>query len=326
MADYFLYAAAAAQALQRWYNPRKGLWKSTGWWNAANALGALIDYMAITNSDSYLNVVSNTFGRNKGGKFLNKYYDDSGWWGLTWVKAYNLTKDKRYLSMAETIFDDMKGGWDDACGGGIWWNRDRKYKNAISNELFLALAARLYQRTSIPAYFDWAQREWTWFDHSGMMNDRNQVNDGLNNACMNNGGTVWTYNQGVILGALADMYDITQDLAYLTTAEAIADAAIITLINVNDILTEPCEPNCDADGCQFKGIFIRNLAYLYLADGKTIYKDFILRNADSIWLNDRNAANQFGLCWSGPFDVADAARQSAALEAFNAAMRVSNVP
>jgi predicted alpha-1,6-mannanase (GH76 family) len=325
MEKYVSYATAAAEALQHWYNPSSGLWESTGWWNAANALGALIDYMSIIRSDAYLDVVSNTFDKNKRHNFLNKYYDDGGWWALTWIKAYDLTKNHRYLSMAKTIFNDMRGGWDNTCGGGIWWNKDRKYKNAITNELFLALAARLYRRTSNLDYFDWAQIEWTWFHNSGMINARNQVNDGLNSACANNGETTWTYNQGVILGGLADMYGITQDLTYLRTAEGIADAAISTLVNANGILTEPCEPNCGADGPQFKGIFIRNLAYLFLANGNTTYKDFILKNADSLWLNSRNAANQFGLSWSGPIDVPDAARQSSAQDALNAAMQVSGV-
>ncbi len=320
--NYKAYVGAAI-ALLRWYDSVTGLWESTGWWNAANALGALIDFMSITKSDAYLNVVSNTFDKNKGQNFLNHYYDDEGWWGITWQKAYSLTKNNRYLHMAETIFDDMKGGWDNTCGGGIWWNKDRKYKNAIANELFLALAARLYRSTSTAEYLNWAQREWTWFHNSGMINTTNQVNDGLTSACTNNGGTVWTYNQGVILGGLTDIYTITHDLTYLSTAEAIADAAIITLVDANGILKEPCEPNCDADGPQFKGIFIRNLASLYLADGTGIYKDFILKNADSLLLNCRNAASQFGLCWAGPIDVPDAARQSSALDALNAAMQVS---
>src|ERR1039457_5719677 len=49
-------------------------------------------------------------------------------------------------------------------GGGLWWNTERKYKNASTNELFLTLAARLHQR--VPGhgdYLTWALREWEWF-------------------------------------------------------------------------------------------------------------------------------------------------------------------
>lgn len=326
--DYRAYADAGMTALQQWYNQSSGLWNSTGWWNSANALGALIDYSARTGVSSYKSAISNTFDKNSKKNFINNFYDDEGWWSLTWINAYDLLLDTNYLTMAETIFADMTGGWDNStCNGGIWWSKDRKYKNAIANELFFTIAIRLHQRTSDKvgsagnvSYLDWANRSWTWFLASGMINAAHLVNDGLDGSCKNNGQTTWTYNQGVILGGLVDMYKVSGDAAYLTQAETIADAAITTLVNANGILVEPCEPNCGNDGPQFKGIFMRNLWYLYDTDNNQSYRDFITRNADSIWLNDRNAANQFGLMWTGPFDKADAARQSSALDALNAAV------
>src|SRR5207245_115553 len=41
-------------------------------------------------------------------------------------------------------------------------------------------------------------------------------------------------------------------------------------------------------------------------------------NAHSVWFNDRNATNQFGLAWSGPVDATDAARQSSAMSPIGA--------
>jgi predicted alpha-1,6-mannanase (GH76 family) len=320
--NYRAYAGAGVAALQRWYNRTSGLWDTTNWWNAANALYVVIDHARRTGT-TYSDVIANTFARNAGGRFLNKYYDDEGWWALTWIAAYDLTQEQRYLDMAKAIFADMQTGWDLTCGGGIWWSKERTYKNAIANELFFAVAIRLHQRTpgdSGPgSYLDWAQRAWAWFRASGMINAANLVNDGLR-SCRNNGGTTWTYNQGVILGGLADLYLVTGDSASLAQAEAIADAAIATLVNADGILKEPSEPASNADNPQFKGIFMRNLAYLYEADQKPAYRDFIVRNAEAIWRNNRNPANQFGLMWYGPFDRADAARQSAALDAIDAAI------
>ncbi|NJR51296.1 MAG: glycoside hydrolase family 76 protein [Leptolyngbyaceae cyanobacterium CSU_1_3] len=312
-------------ALQMFYNLSTGLWDTTGWWNSANALETTIDYSAITQTITYRTNVFNTFEKNKHTNFLNPwFYDDQGWWALTWIKAYDLTGDTRYLEMAKTIFEDLKQGWDSTCGGGVWWHKRREYKNAITNELFLAIAAKLHLRTpnstGEDSYLNWAKRSWEWFKNTGMINANNMVNDGLDQACQNNGKTTWTYNQGVILGGLVDMYQITHDRTFLQQAEAIADAALKNLAP-NGILQEPCEPNadCGADGPQFKGIFIRNLSVLYRVLPKPQYKAFIAHNAESIW-SRRDRSNQLGLSWAGQFDRADASRQSAAMDAINAAI------
>jgi hypothetical protein len=42
-----------------------------------------------------------------------------------------------------------------------------------------------------------------------------------------------------------------------------------------------------------------------------------------VWDNSKNASHQFGLRWTGPFDQADAARQSSALEGLNAAVALA---
>ncbi len=315
--DFNANTERAASALQSWYNG-SGLWNTTGWWNAANCLEAIENVIVDNNGQNYVTVLNNTFTLNSSGNFLNSYYDDEGWWANAWIRAYDLTGDSRYLNMAKTIFSDLVGGWGSTCGGGIWWNKAHTYKNAVANELFLLTAIRLHQRTpgdsGTGSYLDWAIREWTWFRNSGMINGSNLVNDGLNSSCLNNGQTTWTYNQGVILGGLTDLYKVTGDAAYLTQAEAIADAAVATLVDASGVLREPCEPSsCGSDGPQFKGIFMRYLAYLYDVDRKASYFDFLFKNAHSIWSNDRNGADQLGLRWSGPFDSADAARQSSAM-------------
>ncbi|GAC1450491.1 MAG: hypothetical protein PVSMB5_38230 [Ktedonobacteraceae bacterium] len=322
-------AQGGIEALQKWYDPSRGLWHGTGWWNAAHALWVIIDYSARTQTRTYESVVKWTFERNRAGKFLNNFYDDEGWWALTWIKAFDVFGDPAYLAMARTVFADMEGGWDTACHGGIWWKKERRYKNAVSNELFFALAAKLYLRVGPGAgnrsYLDWAEEAWGWFELSGMINAQNLVNDGLNDQCQNNGGETWTYNQGVLLGGLADMYHITQDRAYLKRAQSIANATITTLVDQAGILREPCEPaGCGADGTQFKGIFVRSLAYLNEAEPDGAYKLFILKNATAIIQQNRTRDYQFGLLWAGPVDSADASRQSSALDALNAAITLAD--
>ena len=92
------------------------------------------------------------------------------------------------------------------------------------------------------------------------------VNDGLTAGCANNGRTTWTYNQGVVIGGLAVLYEITGDDAYLGQAETIAAAALRDLTVPPGILTEPGERETgrrDRDRPQFKGIFVRHLYELY---------------------------------------------------------------
>ncbi len=332
--DYRAHAAAGMEALQRWYLRLTGCWRTTGWWNSANALTTVIAYTHRTGDETHLGVVERTFraARRLHRNFLVGFYDDNGWWGLAWVAAYDLTGDIRYLEAARTIFANMLTGWDDVCGGGVWWNTDRRYKNAITNELFLTLAARLHQRCAgAGEYLDWARREWDWFRARGLIGATSLVNDGLDDSCQNNRGQTWTYNQGVVLGGLAALHEITGDAAYLAQGEAIADAALRSLTTAaadarHGILLEPGEHSTsftDGDRPQFKGIFVRNLYDFYLQSRRPEYSEFICDNARSIWANNRNSSDQFGLHWAGPFDRADAGRQSSALDALTAAVPLS---
>jgi predicted alpha-1,6-mannanase (GH76 family) len=334
--DYRAAASAGIGVLQRWYSRRTGLWKTTGWWNSANALTAVIRYTQSTGDRSYLEVVGNTFTKAQRGfirvqrrkpGFINEFFDDNLWWALAWVSAADLTGDERYRAAAQAIFAHSLSGWDDTCGGGLWWNEKRDYKNAITNELFLTLAALLAIR--VPGrqeYRDWALREWEWLHRSGLIGPSGLVNDGLTAACANNGGTTWTYNQGVILGGLAALHELTGDEAYLRQAEAIADAALRSLVDKSGILAEPEEAKFAGradDSTQFKGVFVRYLHDIARRGGKPEYEAFLLANADSVLARDRNPAGQFGLHWAGPFDRADASRQTSAVEVLIAAAALS---
>ncbi len=333
MPGYLQAAALGIQQLQTWYDSTTGLWQTTGWWNAANSITVLGEYSKLSGSTEYLPVISNTFTRNESGGFLTNYYDDEGWWALAWIEAYDVTGNASYLNMAEEIFSDMTTGWDTStCGGGIWWNKTHTYKNAIANELFLDVAANLAERVSDPsaktADLNWAQEEWQWFSQSGMINAQNLINDGLSisstnpSSCQNNGQTVWSYNQGVILGGLAALAQLTGNSTLLEEAQTIAQAAIAHLTDSNGILHDACEPNCGADGVQFKGIFVRNLAILNAAQPQSSYASFLATNAQSIWNNDQGPNHQFGVVWSGPFSSPSegaAAAQTSAVDCFLAA-------
>ncbi|KAH8173181.1 glycosyl hydrolase family 76 domain-containing protein [Sarocladium implicatum] len=284
----------------------------------------------------------NTWDRRRVNKrqfaqFRNEFYDDMGWWTLGLIRAYDVTRDTAYLDSAVLLYNDIKTALGGPCKGGVYWSRERKYVNAITNELYLSIAASLANRIpSNPGYLKTAKEQWNWFNNSGMINKNNLINDGLNGKCKNNGANTWSYNQGVILGGLTELHRATNgsDDTLIPAAKAIARAAIKHLSNEDGVLveTDKCElrsGNCGRDGQQFKGIFVRNLRYLHEEAPEEEFRRFILDQAASIWVNNRDkkasakGKSRLGVAWAGPFVRATGASQSCALDALVAAIAVA---
>lgn len=303
-------AGAAADALMYSYDPYPGWWPSS-WWNSAATLTTLIDHGA----PAYDWVIARTFDQNKGvfpagergtdpieGSFVSRAIDDSAWWGLAWIAAYDYTGQRRYLDMATTIAAYVHQYWDTGtCGGGVWWDRERTYKNAVTAGLYLRLAASVHNRTSgDTVWLGRTRTAATWYLGSGMVNAAGLVNDGLTRDCRNNGQTVWTYNQGLGIGGLVEAWRATGDTALLAAARRLGDAALTGLTR-DGVLTESCDPSasCDDNQKQFKGIFSRYLADLAAVTGDERYRSFAQAQADSVWTRDRDALNRIGQRWAG---------------------------
>ncbi|MFF5147123.1 glycoside hydrolase family 76 protein [Streptomyces sp. NPDC013157] len=331
-------ARAAADALMASYNPYEAWWRSS-WWNSAAALTAVVDFAERTGRHDYDWAIARTFEQNRGvfaagvrstdpieGDFISRAVDDAAWWAVAWVAAYDHTHEQRYLDEAVTITDYVQQFWDTGtCGGGVWWDRERTYKNAVTNGLYLWLATALHQR--IGGDTVWGDRAVTaadWYLSSGLIDPAGLVNDGLTAGCANNGQTVWSYNQGLAVGAFTELWRSTGDNRYLDTARRLADAALASPVLTRDgVLTESCETGagtCDDNQKQFKGIFVRYLADLADATGSTAYDAYIRKQADSVWATDRDPLNRLGERWSGTAPhKSDWRTQAGALEALTAA-------
>jgi predicted alpha-1,6-mannanase (GH76 family) len=310
-------ARVAADVLMASYDPDKA-WFPSSWWNSAVALQTIGDYMQRSGDRRYLAQLDHTFEKDKGafpagvlsgdpllGNFTSRAIDDSAWWALTWIQAYDLTRNPKYLAMAETIADYVHGYWDTStCGGGVWWNAERTYKNAVTNGLWIRLTAELHNR--IGGDRRWLARSrtaWAWFTGSGMINADGLVNDGLTDACSNNGQTVWSYNQGLAIGAGLELWRATRDPSILATVRRLADAAIAPGgLSTDGVLTERCDAldqTCDDNGKQFKGIFMRYWTDLVDTTHDRRYAAFLQAQAQAVWNDDRDAAGRLGTRWSG---------------------------
>ena len=324
--------------LENWYNLETGLWDTTSWWNGANVLSTLINNAKLCQDDSFKEIVAYTFENTKEFEvaatdekpawicknYINDYYDDEGWWALAWLDAWEYTGEQRYLDMANIIFADITTGWSN--DGGLYWKKGLTYRGSISNGLAMTLATRLHmagtKNVNGKSALKWATTIWDWMKASNLLDSNGNIQDGVRTVNGEDSITenVWTYNQGVVLTGLVNLYKITGKETNLKSAENIAEATLNRMTNDNLILVEfLCEPdNCDSDAKQFKGVFMRHLMYLNQHSPKKEYEFFILKNIESIWTNSMLYGTVSpGTIWDKPSE-ANAATVSSALDAFNA--------
>jgi predicted alpha-1,6-mannanase (GH76 family) len=273
------------------------------WWNA-HALDVLIDGYSrakannnVTRAQVFQNrmdaliagvIANNPFG---GGSLRANYFDDMEWMGLACLRAYHATNDVKWKNYAIQLWDWIELGWDPSPKGGFHWTTDvgstrtDTVRNAISNSPASILAARLYKLTNDTEYLDWAKKAYNFVKDNLVDNTRGLVWDGFGH--INNDGWIFTYNQGVYLGAGLELYLITQDPAYLEEAKRTASYVVDDVIRFNARGALYNGENT-ADGGLFKGIFMRYLSQLMIhgnldANLKRSYSNFFRRNGENLW-------------------------------------------
>lgn len=149
------------------------------------------------------------------------------------------------------------------------------YKATITNVQMIYLGAKLHRLLSDDTnfFFDIANRTWHWMRTHELIDPRTGlVADALNVVnCTGPAAVGWTYQQGVLVGGLAEMALLMTDTesrkVLLSQAMQLVDAVRKHLTTPSGVLMENCDAKNGADGCNvdqnmYKGLFMRNLRYV----------------------------------------------------------------
>ncbi len=153
------------------------------------------------------------------------YYDDDAWICIQFLNAYELLKDDKYLAEAEETLKFLWTGWDDVLGGGIYWDKTYGGKNTCANGPVAIAFLWAYQITKNEDYLTKGRMVYDWTREVLLDKGSNLYSDAISKSGSINNWKA-AYNQGTMIYAGAQLYEITGDETYLTQARATNDASI----------------------------------------------------------------------------------------------------
>ena len=202
------------------------------------------------------------------------YHDDNAWIGLAWIQLYHMGFTT-VLDRALELFRFAQAGWDSddrhPAPGGIFWvqqgsglgltNHDRG-TGATAGNAELGLHLHQLQPSNVDARAAaTTMTDWVW----AYLRDRDH--DGLYaNALLGEGridANLWSYNQGVVIGANVLQFQISADPTYLTRAIQTARSA---LSYFGDFRQQPPP---------FNAMFFQNLLMLHPHVDATLQADML---------------------------------------------------
>ncbi|HSZ68818.1 MAG TPA: glycoside hydrolase family 76 protein [Solirubrobacteraceae bacterium] len=188
------------------------------------------------------------------------YYDDNEWVGIELARLYELDHEPVALQQAQQIMEFVMAGWQTTgpsgqslpCPGGVPFSNaaNNTTRNTVTDGPGAELAVQLYKITREARYLQFAEMAYGWVRQCLL-----EPND-LYADHINDNGTVqrtlWSYNQGSMMGAGVLLYQATHEGAYLYQARQTAKAALAyypytRLSNENPF---------------FVAVYFRNLMYL----------------------------------------------------------------
>ncbi|NMI00795.1 glycoside hydrolase family 76 protein [Pseudonocardia acidicola] len=255
-------------------------WPWHYWWQA-HLLDCLVDAELRAPSPrraANIAALARTLRLRNGGRWTNAYYDDIAWFGLAVQRAGALGPRSGPRALA-AVSAQLRAGWTDHGGGGIWWRRGDDFKNAPANGPAAILLAREGRVELAASITDWMAATLVDPD-TGLVRDGVRVDpDGAVRAVE---ATVYTYCQGVYLGACVELAERDGDDRWAARAAALLDAVSTRLAGPDGVI-----PGYDdgGDGGLFNGILAR---YLTDAAGRrpelaSAARRIVLASAEAAW-------------------------------------------
>ena len=259
------------------------------WWQA-HAIDALVDGFERTGDRDQLARAARLWAgvvRRNGG-VTNDYYDDMLWMALALQRLHVHTHDDALARDVDTLWRDVRAGWNDRQGGGIAWRKtQRDYKNTPANAPAVVLAVRLSRARTDAAEraqdLAFAERVYAW--HTATLVDpaTGFVWDGVNRTGDGRVDVDWafTYNQGTRIGAAVELHRATGEQRFLDDAGRTFRATLDRLVDEHGVLRERGR----GDGGLFKGILIRYVGELIRLDpaAPAGERAVVARQAEAVW-------------------------------------------
>ncbi|CAL1517951.1 glycoside hydrolase family 76 protein [Chitinophaga sp. MM2321] len=319
---------------EKYFNENSAGKTNFNYWPNAHALDVLVDGYLRKNDPAIKKRMDDLLDGVKaknGNTYINYFYDDMEWMTLACLRAYEATADPRYKDVAVLLWNDIKGGWDEVWGGGIHWNKDKSknYKNTPANAPACIIACRMYGVSQQPDDLMWAKKIYDWQKSNLVDPATGMVWDGLN---QDGSGTVnkswlFTYNQGVFIGAGVELYKLTGEAMYINDAVRTANNALGGNFTKNNILKE----EGGGDGGLFKGVLVRYLMLL-ITDGSLSstdaakYASFLQLNAETLWLQGTSRPQLlFNTNWQTTSTTSDLTTQLSGAMVIEAAARLKEM-
>ncbi|ARJ04493.1 glycoside hydrolase [Cnuibacter physcomitrellae] len=201
------------------------------------------------------------YARRRSRGLVVNYFDDMGWMALAALRLGRLDD-------AVLLWNEIVGSaWNDTHGASACWRRQQpSYKNAPTNGLLALLSLRLHAATGVERYLQRGHDALMWLEStlrlpSGVLVDGiDRTGDGVIDA-----GWVFSYNQGLYVGALVEQFDRTGDRTRLEEAARTASAYLAEAAPDGVIRGEEARPGPGGgDAGLFKGVFVRYVTRLVL--------------------------------------------------------------